>query len=107
MILNTWGLYGNLNKKLPLDGSYVKAIVTASAVVNGCSRPFWGFFFDNKGFKPPLITVQIAGIVISASIYFTITIPVLFSSLAIINMFFFGSHFAIFPAVCDEIFGKK
>lgn len=99
-----WNLFGSKNN---LDGIYVKLIITGTAIANGIGRPFWGYFFDKKGFKLPLITVQIVSIVFTSTIYFTVNVPVLYTLICCFNLAMFGCHFAILPAVCSEIFGKK
>jgi OFA family oxalate/formate antiporter-like MFS transporter len=76
-------------------------------VLNGLSRPFFGWVSDRIGRENTMFIAFLAeGIGIYALFLFASN-PTLFVLLAGLVFFTWGEIFALFPAACTDIFGKK
>jgi OFA family oxalate/formate antiporter-like MFS transporter len=76
-------------------------------VLNGVSRPFWGWVSDHIGReKTMLVVFVLEGIAIGALYLFGHN-PVLFVLLAGLVYFAWGEIFALFPAICTDIYGRR
>jgi OFA family oxalate/formate antiporter-like MFS transporter len=76
-------------------------------VCNGMSRPIFGLLSDYAGRENTmLIAFLLEGIAIFALFWFAAN-PVLFVLLSGLVYFAWGQIFALFPATCTDIYGKK
>jgi MFS family permease len=76
-------------------------------VCNGLSRPFFGLLSDYAGRETTmLIAFLLEGIAIFALLWFAAD-PVLFVVLSGLVYFAWGQIFALFPATCTDLYGKK
>jgi len=76
-------------------------------VLNGLSRPFWGWVSDRIGREH---TLFIAFLLAGLSIYALVLCanrPMLFVLLSGLVLFAWGEIFALFPATCTDIYGRK
>ena len=76
-------------------------------VLNGLSRPFWGWVSDRIGREH---TMFIAFLLEGLSIYALVLCanrPMLFVLLSGLVLFAWGEIFALFPATCTDIYGRK
>ncbi len=75
--------------------------------LNGLSRPFWGWVSDRIGREH---TMFIAFLLEGLSIYALVLCanrPMLFVLLSGLVLFAWGEIFALFPATCTDIYGRK
>ena len=76
-------------------------------VLNGLSRPFFGWVSDHVGRENTmLIAFLLEGIGIFALLWFARD-PTMFVLLSGLVYFAWGQIFALFPATCTDIYGKK
>ena len=76
-------------------------------VLNGLSRPFFGWMSDRAGRENTmLIAFLLEGIGIFALFWFARD-PTMFVLLSGLVYFAWGQIFALFPATCTDIYGKK
>ena len=76
-------------------------------VLNGASRPFFGWVSDHIGRENTmLIAFLLEGIGIFALFWFA-HIPTMFVLLSGLVYFAWGQIFALFPATCTDIYGRK
>ena len=76
-------------------------------VLNGLSRPFFGWLSDRAGRENTmLIAFLLEGIGIFALFWFARD-PTMFVLLSGLVYFAWGQIFALFPAACTDIYGKK
>ena len=76
-------------------------------VLNGLSRPFFGWLSDHAGRENTmLIAFLLEGIGIFALLWFARD-PMMFVLLSGLVYFAWGQIFALFPATCTDIYGKK
>ena len=76
-------------------------------VLNGLSRPFFGWLSDHVGRENTMfIAFLLEGIGIYALLWFARD-PVMFVLLSGLVYFAWGQIFALFPATCTDIYGKK
>ena len=76
-------------------------------VLNGLSRPFFGWLSDHAGRENTMfIAFLLEGIGIFALLWFARD-PMMFVLLSGLVYFAWGQIFALFPATCTDIYGKK
>src|SRR5262249_15499925 len=76
-------------------------------VCNGLSRPWFGLLSDYAGRENTmLIAFLLEGIAIFSLFWFAAN-QILFVSLSGLVYFAWGKIFALFPATCTDIYGKK
>jgi MFS transporter, OFA family, oxalate/formate antiporter len=76
-------------------------------VLNGFTRPFFGWVSDNIGRENTMfIAFMLEGIGIYALLQFA-TDPLMFVLLSGIVFFAWGEIYSLFPAMCTDIYGKK
>ncbi len=76
-------------------------------VLNGLSRPFFGWLSDHAGRENTMfIAFLLEGIGIYALLWFARD-PVMFVLLSGLVYFAWGQIFALFPATCTDTYGKK
>ena len=76
-------------------------------VLNGITRPFFGWVSDQIGRENTMFIAFMAeGIGIYALLYFA-TDPLLFVILSGVVFFAWGEIYSLFPATCTDIYGRK
>jgi OFA family oxalate/formate antiporter-like MFS transporter len=76
-------------------------------VLNGLTRPFFGWVSDQIGRENTMFVAFLAeGIGIYALLYFA-TDPLLFVVLSGIVFFAWGEIYSLFPATCTDLYGRK
>jgi MFS transporter, OFA family, oxalate/formate antiporter len=76
-------------------------------VLNGLSRPFFGWVSDRIGRENTMfIAFSLEGIGIYA-LFLSASNPTLFVLLSGLVFFAWGQIFALFPAICTDVFGRK
>src|SRR5499433_3533942 len=76
-------------------------------VLNGLTRPFFGWFSDQIGRENTMfIAFMLEGIGIYALLYFASN-PFLFVILSGLVFFAWGEIYSLFPATCTDIYGRK
>lgn len=76
-------------------------------VLNGLSRPFFGWLSDHAGRENTMfIAFLMEGIGIYALLWFASN-PTMFVLLSGLVFFAWGQIFALFPATCTDIYGKR
>jgi MFS transporter, OFA family, oxalate/formate antiporter len=81
--------------------------IELNRIVNGVTRPFWGWISDHIGRENALFT---AFILEGAAIWIwlrTINRPILFILLSSAVFFAWGEIFSIFPSITADLFGRK
>jgi MFS transporter, OFA family, oxalate/formate antiporter len=81
--------------------------IELNRIVNGITRPFWGWISDHIGRENALFT---AFILEGAAIWVwlrTINRPILFILLSSAVFFAWGEIFSIFPSITADLFGRK
>ena len=80
--------------------------LSVGLVVNGASRPFFGWVSDHIGRETTMfIAFLLEGIAIYALLLFAHN-PVLFVLLSALVYFAWGEIFALFPAACTDTYGR-
>ena len=81
--------------------------IQVNRIVNGITRPFWGFISDRIGRENAMfLAFLIEGIAVWALLQ-TISRPVLFVLLSSVVFFAWGEIFSLFPAITADLFGRK
>jgi OFA family oxalate/formate antiporter-like MFS transporter len=81
--------------------------LSVGLVLNGLSRPFFGWISDHIGRENTMfIAFALEGIGIYALLLFASN-PVLFVMFSGLVYFAWGQIFALFPATCTDIYGRK
>ena len=81
--------------------------IELNRIVNGVTRPFWGWISDHIGRENALFTAFVLeGLAIWAWLL-TISRPVLFILLSSAVFFAWGEIFSIFPSITADLFGRK
>jgi OFA family oxalate/formate antiporter-like MFS transporter len=76
-------------------------------VLNGMSRPFFGWVSDHLGRENTLgIALMLEGLAILLFINF-VRVPLLFVILTGLTFFAWGEIYSLFPALCGDLFGRK
>jgi MFS transporter, OFA family, oxalate/formate antiporter len=76
-------------------------------VLNGLTRPFFGWVSDQIGRENTMFIAFLAeGVGIYALLYFA-TDPILFVVLSGIVFFAWGEIYSLFPATCTDLYGRK
>jgi OFA family oxalate/formate antiporter-like MFS transporter len=102
--------YGVANRQLSLLGLTVLALPFAlqvDHVLNGLTRPFFGWVSDHIGREK---TMCLAFTLEGCAILLLLTlahIPECFVLLAGLSFFAWGEIYSLFPAVCGDLFGRK
>jgi OFA family oxalate/formate antiporter-like MFS transporter len=81
--------------------------IELNRIVNGVTRPFWGWISDHVGRENALFT---AFMLEAAAIWVwlqTINRPILFILLSSAVFFAWGEIFSIFPSITADLFGRK
>jgi len=92
---------------LGLTMSALSLALSIGLVCNGLSRPFFGLISDYAGRENTmLVAFVLEGIGIFALLWFAAD-PVMFVLLSGLVYFAWGQIFALFPATCTDIYGRK
>jgi MFS transporter, OFA family, oxalate/formate antiporter len=76
-------------------------------VLNGVSRPFFGWVSDHLGRENTLgIALVLEGLAILLFINY-VRVPVMFVILTGLTFFAWGEIYSLFPALCGDLFGRK
>jgi OFA family oxalate/formate antiporter-like MFS transporter len=102
--------YGVARAELSILGLTVVALPFAlqvDHVLNGVTRPFFGWVSDHIGREKTMcLAFLLEGSAIS--LFMTLAhIPVCFVVLAGLSFFAWGEIYSLFPAVCGDLFGRK
>jgi OFA family oxalate/formate antiporter-like MFS transporter len=84
--------------------SYALAI---GLMANGLSRPFFGWVSDRLGRENTMFVAFLLEGIAIAALYFFGEQPSLFVLIAGLVYFAWGEIFALFPATCTDIYGRK
>ncbi len=77
-------------------------------LVNGFTRPFWGWVSDRIGRELTMtLAFGIEALAIFSLIQFGSTDPILFVVLSGLTFFGWGEIYSLFPATCGDFFGRK
>lgn len=92
---------------LGLTVSALSFALSIGLMLNGLSRPFFGWVSDQIGRENTMfIAFLLEGISIYAMLLFANS-PILFVLLSGLVYFAWGEIFALFPATCTDIYGRK
>ncbi len=81
--------------------------LSADRVVNGFTRPFWGWVSDHMGRERTMTTAfGLEALAILGLINFARD-PVLFIVFSAFTFFGWGEIYSLFPATCGDFFGRK
>jgi len=81
--------------------------IQLNRIVNGLTRPLWGWISDHIGRENAMFTAfLIEGIAIWAWLQ-TISRPVMFVLLSSLVFFAWGEIFSLFPSITADLFGRK
>src|SRR5262249_6481510 len=76
-------------------------------VLNGVTRPFFGWVSDHIGREPTMfIAFALEGAAILLMIQFA-HVPVLFVLFSALTLFAWGEIYSLFPALSGDMFGRK
>ena len=76
-------------------------------VLNGLSRPFFGWVSDRIGRENTMFIAFLLGGIGNLALLVFASNPLLFVLLAGLVFFCWGEIFALFPAACTDIYGRK
>src|SRR5713101_1342640 len=89
------------------QGPYQKAGVRTSWILNGLTRPFFGWVSDHIGRENTMfVAFGLEGLGILLLINFA-HVPVLFVVFSGLVFFAWGEIYSLFPAMCSDLFGQK
>ncbi|MGA2991494.1 MAG: MFS transporter, partial [Candidatus Korobacteraceae bacterium] len=81
--------------------------IQLNRIVNGITRPFWGWISDRIGRENAMFfAFVLEGISVYALLQ-TITRPLMFVLLSSVVFFAWGEIFSLFPAITADLFGRK
>jgi len=81
--------------------------IQLNRIVNGVTRPLWGWISDHIGRENAMFTAfLIEGLAIWAWLQ-TIRTPLLFVLLSSLVFFAWGEIFSLFPSITADLFGRK
>jgi len=92
---------------LALGMSAVVLAIEVDRVLNGFTRPFWGWVSDHIGRENTMfIAFSLEGLAVFALLHL-VGRPVWFVALSGLCFFAWGEIFSLFPAITGDLFGKK
>ena len=80
---------------------------TLFGIINGSSRFLWGYLMDKFGFKVLMFIITTIEIIISATLYFSVQIEVIYIISVLLISACLGGHFAILSPVFNKVFGLE
>jgi len=81
--------------------------IQLNRIVNGVTRPFWGWISDRIGRENAMFMAFVLEGICVYALLATITRPVLFVMLSSLVFFAWGEIFSLFPAITADLFGRK
>ncbi len=81
--------------------------IQLNRVVNGVTRPFWGWISDRIGRENAMFMAFVLEGISVYALLSTITRPVMFVMLSSVVFFAWGEIFSLFPAITADLFGRK
>ena len=76
-------------------------------IVNGSSRFLWGYLMDKFGFKVLMFIITFIEILMACTLYFSVSIPILYIISILLISACIGGHFSILSPVFNKIFGLE
>jgi OFA family oxalate/formate antiporter-like MFS transporter len=99
--------YGVADTVIALGLTAVVVAVAVDRILNGVTRPFWGWVSDHIGrYNAMFIAFAIQAITIVVWIGF-LSNPVLLIVMSGLAYFSWGEIYSLFPAACTDLFGRK
>ena len=102
LISNCWRDFGN---KSDLDQDPLYYLGVLFGIVNGSSRFLWGYLMDKLGFRILMLIITGIEIFISATLYFSVNVPLLYIISVLFISACIGGHFSILSPEFNKIFG--
>jgi hypothetical protein len=87
------------------DDQYITWVGSIATLVNGVTRPLWGYIYDKIGFKKMMAVMIGAEIVICATYCTFADNKIIFLLWNVFIFTFLGAHYVIFPPMVTEAFG--
>src|SRR5271156_3574293 len=81
--------------------------ITVDRLLNGLTRPFWGWVSDNIGRENAIFIAFILEAIAVYALLQLINRPVWFIVLSGLCFFAWGNIFSLFPAITGDLYGKK
>jgi MFS transporter, OFA family, oxalate/formate antiporter len=81
--------------------------ITVDRILNGLTRPFWGWVSDNIGRENSIFIAFILEALAVYALLQLISRPVWFVALSGLCFFAWGNIFSLFPAITGDLYGKK
>jgi OFA family oxalate/formate antiporter-like MFS transporter len=106
--LNPIATYYHVDEVIVAFGmSALVLAIEVNRVLNGVTRPFWGWVSDHIGRENAMfLAFSIEALAVFALLQF-IDRPVLFILLSGLCFFAYGEIFSLFPAITGDLFGRK
>ena len=99
--------YGVGDRVIFLGLTAVVVAVGVDRILNGVTRPFWGWISDRIGrYNTMFIAFAIQAVTVAIWIGF-LSNPVLLIVLSGLAFFSWGEIYSLFPAACTDLFGRK
>ena len=102
--------YGIAGVPVSLFGFTAAALpfaLSLDRVLNGVSRPFFGWVSDHLGRENTLgLALTLEGLAILLFINY-VRVPAMFVILTGLTFFAWGEIYSLFPALCGDLFGRK
>lgn len=102
--MNTYKTFGESLENLN-DDSYLTLISSISALFNA-ARFIWAGAIDKYSFKTVYAMLIVLEIILAFTIRLTVLSRASYAILVCLVLFCIGGHFALFPNVLKQIFGK-
>lgn len=103
-VANTNRTFGQLNQ---IDESLLGNLANIYAIVSGCSRLIWGILFDKFGFKKLYLLLVLVEIIDSATIYFSVSKPLLYCFQVCLGAFILAGNVSLIIPIYPKVFGLK
>jgi OFA family oxalate/formate antiporter-like MFS transporter len=81
--------------------------ITVDRILNGLTRPFWGWVSDNIGRENALFIAFILEAIAVYALLQLINRPVWFVALSGLCFFAWGNIFSLFPSITGDLYGNK
>jgi MFS transporter, OFA family, oxalate/formate antiporter len=99
--------YGVSKTIIALGLTAVVVAVGVDRILNGATRPFWGWVSDHIGrYNAMFIAFAIQAVTIAIWIQF-LSNPILLVVMSGLAFFTWGEIYSLFPAACTDLFGRK
>jgi OFA family oxalate/formate antiporter-like MFS transporter len=81
--------------------------ITVDRLLNGLTRPFWGWVSDNIGRENAIFIAFVLEAIAVYALLQLINRPVWFVALSGLCFFAWGNIFSLFPAITGDLYGNK